>query len=118
SGRSPSGSEHATAGANHRRHSGEGTCVIPQLYGSRVLPRPGSSAGAIAIIACAMMTSGLALPSQGASQPEQEPAEASSHIIPAGQIELARLVDLAAQELGLSVEYDAAALKGSATLRL
>src|SRR5690606_18549806 len=31
---------------------------------------------------------------------------------------LARLVDLAAQELGLSVEYDAGALKGTATLRL
>src|SRR5690606_29942279 len=67
--------------------------------------------------ACAILMSGLALSSQGASQPEPAPPQ-QSHIIPAGQIELARLVDLAAQELGLSVEYDAAALKGSATLRL
>jgi general secretion pathway protein D len=59
----------------------------------------------------------LGLSSQAASQLEVA-APQPSHIIPAGQIELARLVDLAAQELGLSVEYDAAALKGSATLRL
>lgn len=36
----------------------------------------------------------------------------------AGQVELARLLDLAAQRLGLNVQYDAAALKGSVTLRL
>jgi general secretion pathway protein D len=36
----------------------------------------------------------------------------------AGQVELPRLVDLAAQRLGLNIEYDAAVLKGSTTLRL
>ena len=37
---------------------------------------------------------------------------------PAGQIELPRLVDLAAQRLGVNLQYDAAALRGSVTLRL
>src|SRR5690606_26754969 len=41
---------------------------------------------------------------QAAAQPEEEKPEPASHIIPAGQIDLARLVDLAAQELGLRVE--------------
>src|SRR5689334_7282439 len=36
----------------------------------------------------------------------------------AGQIELARLVDLSAERLGYKVEYDAAAIKGTVTLRL
>ncbi len=36
----------------------------------------------------------------------------------AGQVELARLVDLAAQRLSLNIEYDAAVLRGNATLRL
>jgi general secretion pathway protein D len=35
-----------------------------------------------------------------------------------GQVELARLVDLCAQRLGLRIEYDATALKGEVTLRL
>jgi general secretion pathway protein D len=35
-----------------------------------------------------------------------------------GQVELSRLVDLVAQRLHLSVDYDAAALKGAVTLRL
>jgi general secretion pathway protein D len=36
----------------------------------------------------------------------------------AGETTLARLVDVAAQRLGISIEYDAAALRGSVTLRL
>ncbi len=36
----------------------------------------------------------------------------------ASQIELPRLVDLAAQRLGVNLQYDAAALRGSVTLRL
>jgi len=36
----------------------------------------------------------------------------------AGEIELARLVDLCAEQLGLRFEYDAAQLKGSITLRI
>ncbi len=36
----------------------------------------------------------------------------------AGQLELARLVDIASQRLKLNVEYDASALKGVVTLRL
>lgn len=35
----------------------------------------------------------------------------------AGQMELARLVDLAAQRLGLNIEYDTTVVKGNATLR-
>ena len=35
-----------------------------------------------------------------------------------GQVELPRLVDLCAQRLGLNIEYDAGALRGSVTLRL
>src|SRR5947207_3725220 len=41
-----------------------------------------------------------------------------THADLAGQVELARLVDLAAQRLHLSVDYDAAVLKGAMTLRL
>ncbi len=39
-------------------------------------------------------------------------------VTPAGQVELARLVDLASQRLSLNIEYDASVLRGSATLRL
>lgn len=35
-----------------------------------------------------------------------------------GQVELARLVDLAAERLNLNIEYDASALRGQVTLRL
>ncbi len=42
----------------------------------------------------------------------------SVQIIPAGQVELARLVDLAAQRLRLNVQYQPELLKGSVTLRL
>ncbi len=38
--------------------------------------------------------------------------------LPAGQIELARLVDLAADQLDLNITYDAGTLRGSVTLRL
>ncbi|MBX3322446.1 MAG: hypothetical protein KF757_05595 [Phycisphaeraceae bacterium] len=37
--------------------------------------------------------------------------------LPAGQVELARLVDLAAGRLGVNVEYDASVVRGSATMR-
>lgn len=39
-------------------------------------------------------------------------------VIPAGKLELARLVDLAADRLKINIEYDESILKGSATLRL
>src|SRR5262245_44712056 len=35
-----------------------------------------------------------------------------------GQVEIARLVDLSAQRMKMNVAYDAAALKGTVTLRL
>lgn len=41
-----------------------------------------------------------------------------TQVTPAGQVELARLVDLAAQKLRLNIEYDPAALKQAVTLRL
>jgi type II secretory pathway component GspD/PulD (secretin) len=44
------------------------------------------------------------------------PAQPQTNL--AGQIDLPRLVDLAAQRLRVNVEYDASALKGSVTLRL
>jgi len=56
--------------------------------------------------------------------PEENPAQAAAPgteppaITLAGQIELARLVDLASQRLRLNVEYDEAALKGTVTLRI
>lgn len=39
-------------------------------------------------------------------------------ILLTGEVELARLVDLCAERLGLNIEYDAAVLRGSVTLRL
>lgn len=51
---------------------------------------------------------------QAAQETSAQPATTTL----AGQIELARLVDLAAQRLKLNVEYDAAALKTPVTLRL
>lgn len=45
-------------------------------------------------------------------------AQPVSQTVLAGQIELARLVDLAAQRRKVNVEYDAATLKGTVTLRL
>jgi general secretion pathway protein D len=51
-------------------------------------------------------------------QPRVRPAEAGVETALAGQIELARLVDIAAQRLALNVDYDAAALRGTVTLRI
>ncbi|MDX9911479.1 MAG: secretin N-terminal domain-containing protein [Phycisphaerales bacterium] len=53
-----------------------------------------------------------------AVMPVRALAQPSPSIVPAGQVELARLVDLAAQQLALNIEYDATTLKGTATLRL
>ncbi len=47
----------------------------------------------------------------------QEAAQPAASAL-AGQIELARLVDFAAERLKLRIEYDAAALRGNVTLRL
>ncbi|MGE3108829.1 MAG: type II secretion system protein GspD [Phycisphaerales bacterium] len=54
---------------------------------------------------------------------QPEPAPSATPAAPpltalAGQIELARLVDLAARRLRINVQYDASVLKGSVTLRL
>ncbi len=74
----------------------------------------------IGIIACASAGSpAIAVaerPLWHAAQPEGAAQPAASAL--AGQIELARLVDLAAERLKLQVEYDAAALRGTVTLRL
>lgn len=53
-------------------------------------------------------------PHAGATQP---PAK-SPRIALQGEVDLARLVDLCAQRLDLTIEYDASVLKGKATLRL
>lgn len=39
-------------------------------------------------------------------------------VIPAGRLELARLVDLATDRLQINIDYDESILKGTATLRL
>jgi type II secretory pathway component GspD/PulD (secretin) len=48
----------------------------------------------------------------------EPPVGGGTRTVLAGQIELARLVDLAATRLGLNIEYDASVLRGSVTLRL
>jgi general secretion pathway protein D len=54
-----------------------------------------------------------------AAQPRPRPAlEPGPETALAGQLELARLVDIAAQRLGLNIDYDAAALRGTVTLRI
>src|SRR5438477_7025089 len=47
----------------------------------------------------------------------QNPTSQPTTIL-SGQVELARLVDLCAERLGLKIEYDASVLKGVVTLRL
>ncbi|MBX3359543.1 MAG: hypothetical protein KF745_14075 [Phycisphaeraceae bacterium] len=53
-----------------------------------------------------------------AAQPEPASPITQPLTIPAGQIELARLLDLVGQRLKLNIDYDAASLKGVVTLRL
>ncbi len=81
------------------------------------LRRESNNSTALRVVACMIALSVAGPASRAWGQPEARPAP-PAQIIPAGQIELARLVDLAAQQLGLNVEYDAAVLRGSATLRL
>lgn len=61
----------------------------------------------------ALVLVGAPGPQIALGQPEPVP-----RVTPAGQVELARLVDLAAQRLGVNLQYDAASLKGEVTLRL
>jgi type II secretory pathway component GspD/PulD (secretin) len=61
------------------------------------------------VITCVIGASAIGSPAQ------TQPVET---IDLAGQIELARLVDLASERLYLNIEYDAQALKGTVTLRL
>jgi type II secretory pathway component GspD/PulD (secretin) len=56
-------------------------------------------------------------PEFGPPSPPAQPAEAGEVLV-AGQIDLARLVDLASTRLDLNIEYDASLLKGTVTLRL
>jgi general secretion pathway protein D len=51
-------------------------------------------------------------------QAAAQDASAPPSVLLTGEVELARLVDLCAERLGLNIEYDAAVLKGSVTLRL
>src|SRR5262245_30405920 len=61
------------------------------------------------VICTGLLLSAMELPAQTA-----EPVATSL----SGQVDLARLVDLCAQRLGLSIEYDASALKSTITLRV
>lgn len=45
-------------------------------------------------------------------------AHSQPSVIPAGKLELVRLVDLTAERLGINIEYDDSTLEGAATLRL
>lgn len=45
-------------------------------------------------------------------------AAAANDVLPNGEVSLARLVDLAADQINVSVEYDASDVRGSITLRL
>src|SRR2546426_6040291 len=63
----------------------------------------------LAAITLVIFTSALL----GAQQSTTEPRTALS-----GQVELGRLIDLCAERLGLRIEYDATALKGTVTIRL
>lgn len=56
--------------------------------------------------------------SQDGAAPPSPPTKASERTTLNGEIELARLVDLCAAKLGLTVEYDASAIKGAVTVRL
>lgn len=49
---------------------------------------------------------------------QEQPVRSATALSLAGQIELARLVDLASQRLHLNIDYDESALKGTVTLRL
>lgn len=70
--------------------------------------RPRSSPRiALAVLAAAVL---LALPAMA--------QDADPRLTLAGHVELPRLVDLAAQRLRLSIDYDAQVLKGTVTLRL
>lgn len=59
------------------------------------------------------------IPRQTTPTPDaQRDKEPKSRTSLNGELELARLIDLCAAKLGLTVEYDAAALKGAVTVRL
>lgn len=67
-------------------------------------------------LACAAAVCSLPVAPVSLASPQQPPRRALTEL--SGQVELARLVDLAAQRLGLNIEYDAGALRGAVTLRL
>ena len=66
------------------------------------------------VAACCVLTA------EGRAQDQAATKErtGSPQVVLSGQMELARLVDLAADRLKLSIEYDSSVLKGTVTLRL
>jgi len=66
-------------------------------------------------VAAGLAVAFLAMPSNGSAQPSS-PAP-SDRLTIASQIELPRLIDLAAARLTVKIEYDPAVLKGSVALR-
>lgn len=84
--------------------------------GRRGVRRSGAAGLTAAVLA---LGGGAATENAEGRQPEaRAAAQPEAGIALAGQVELARLVDLAAQRLGLAIQYDANALKGAVTLRL
>ncbi len=59
----------------------------------------------------------LCLPASGTARAAAQGADVAETQL-AGEIELARLIDLCAARLGLNIEYDASVLRGTVTLRL
>lgn len=73
-------------------------------------------------LACCTLITAL-LNGAGAAQPPAPPigppaATPEIRTVLSGQVELARLVDLCAERLGMNIEYDAQVLRGTVTLRL
>ncbi len=79
---------------------------------NRTLPRPHSRRGLRAVsTALLAIVATLTMPVAAIAQREPES-------LLSGQMELARLVDVAAARLRVNVQYDATVLKGTATLRM
>ncbi len=82
------------------------------LCNLRLLPR----LAADAVVATIILVGHGAGPRCLASEPQQTAGPPRTQL--QGEVDLARLVDLCAQRLDLTVEYDASVLKGKVTLRL
>src|SRR5262245_38103854 len=88
-----------------RRQENAVKYVVFRRRGMRTARRPGRARwwSLVAFVACTNVRASLAQ---------------DKNVMLSEQMELARLVDIAAQRLKVNIEYDATLLKGSVTLRL